>query len=200
MNKIYKTIPQVLMEVSKTICIAGISFVLSVATYANSTTSGNWIPKNDSAEVTTEVVITSHNNFSFELSDNESGLENQGQNLESYRKRAAIQKLSQSLAINGETTMTSDEKKQAATVFDKFGELPVLETFSQFNDESGALFVTMKLPHDVEISATYYLRDDDDDVYFSFKGRNELIYSDALPLQLFVDRTIDVLDDISSMS
>lgn len=111
-------------------------------------------------------------------------------------ERKAIS-FNESLVSNGISEMNSDAIDEATCVFKKLDELPIVNPrFAQLDSQSNTLFVTFGLPEKIRIAATRYLDENDDCLYFSVKGDNRLLFSGALPIDVFVERSFEVLHSV----
>lgn len=97
--------------------------------------------------------------------------------------------------IQGFGEMDAMQQEAASYTIKALGALPVSDSFTQFNAQTSALFVSMLLPHKLMICATRYLNDVDD-IYFSVKGNGLLLHSGVCPLDEFVEKTLVAIDDV----
>lgn len=94
--------------------------------------------------------------------------------------------------------MTGSQEVTAYTTLKAFSNLPMEDSFAQFNTSSGSLYVSMLLPEQLMVCTTRYMDENDDNIYFSVKGNGQLLYSGMLPLGQFVERTMEVIDNVQS--
>lgn len=94
--------------------------------------------------------------------------------------------------------MTGSQEVTAYTTLKAFSNLPIEDSFAQFNTSSGSLYVSMLLPEQLMVCTTRYMDENDDNIYFSVKGNGQLLYSGMLPLGQFVERTMEVIENVQS--
>lgn len=116
--------------------------------------------------------------------------------IESNKQETVYDKLIESLLSNGGEMIGKTIDIEIKSLLHSISELPIQDAFTQYDEVSETLFVTMKLPEDLLISATRYLKGEDKDLYFSVKGSNTLLFSGYLPTDEFVSSTFKALSEL----
>lgn len=103
-----------------------------------------------------------------------------------------------STEIKNSDLLTGSQEVTARETLRVLANLPAVDSFAQFNSSSGSLYVSMLLPHRLMVCTTRYMDESGDEIYFSVKGNGQLLYSGMLPLGQFVERTLEVIENVQS--